>query len=53
MVKENSMVNVSIAISMVTKLMNARRNIKLKENVTNARNKVIMHHLNVDQNLSI
>ena len=52
MAKVNSMASVSIAISMVTKPMNARRNQILKASVTNARNKDI-RHLNVDQNHSI
>ena len=52
MVKENSMVNVSIAISMVTKPMNAMKNQSLKANVINARNKVT-RHLNADLSHSI
>ena len=43
MEKLNSMVNVSIAISMVTKLMNARKNQNLKAIVTNAKSMVIRH----------
>ena len=46
------MENATIAVSMVIKVMNARRNQNLKENVTNARNKVI-RHLNADLNHSI
>ena len=52
MVKENSMVNVSIAISMVTKPMNAMKNQSLKANVINARNKVT-RHLSADLSHSI
>ena len=47
MAKENSKVNASIAISMVTKPMNAMKNQSLKANVINARNKVT-RHLNAD-----
>ena len=43
MEKKNSMVNVTIAISMVTRLINVKRNQNLKANVTNARNKVTRH----------
>ena len=49
MEKENSMVNVSIAISMVIKLMSAKRNQNLKANVINARNKDTRHS-SADQN---
>ena len=35
--KENSMENVTIAINMVIRLMNAKRNQDLKANVTNVR----------------
>ena len=35
--KLNSMENATIVISMVIELMNAKRNLSLKENVTNAR----------------
>ena len=52
MERKNSMVNATTAISMVTKLMNARRNQNLKADVTNERNKVT-RHLNADQNHSI
>ena len=50
MEKENSMENVSIATSMVIKLISAKRKQNLKENVTNARN---TRHLSADQNHSI
>ena len=43
MQKKNSMVNVTIAINMVKRQMNVKRNQNLKENVTNARNKVTRH----------
>ena len=43
MERKNLIENATIAISMVTRLMNARRNQNLKENVTNARNKVTSH----------
>ena len=36
-VKLNSMENVTIKICMVIELMNAKRNLNLKENVTNTR----------------
>ena len=48
MERQDSMANATTVISMVTKLMNARRNLNLKANVTNARNKVT-RHLNVEQ----
>ena len=43
MENKNSMVNTTIAISMVTGIMNVKRNQNLKANVTNARNKVTRH----------
>ena len=46
------MENVTIVVSMVIKLKNARRNQSLKVNVTNARDKVT-RHLNADLNHSI
>ena len=52
MERKNSMENATIVVSMVIKLMNARRNQNLKANVTNARSKVTRHP-NVDQNHSI
>ena len=44
MEKPNSMGNATIAIRMVTKPMNAKRNRNSKVNVTNAKSKVIRHH---------
>ena len=49
MVELNSMENVTIAISMVIELMNAKRNLNLKENFTNARN-MGTNLLNVEHN---
>ena len=43
MEKKNSMENVTIAISMVKKLMNVKRNRDLKANVTNVRNMETSH----------
>ena len=43
------MENATIAINMVIKLMNARRNQNLKKNVTNVTNKVT-RHLNANLN---
>ena len=43
MEKKNLMANATIAISMVIKLMNARRNQNLKAIVTNAKSMVIRH----------
>ena len=52
MEKQNSMESATTATNMVTKLMNARRNLNLKVNVTNAEGMVIRHQ-NVDPNHSI
>ena len=52
MKKKNSMENVTTTINMVTKLMNARRNLNLKVNVTNAKN-MVTRHQNADPNHSI
>ena len=49
---KNSMENTTIAVNMVTRLMNAKRNQNLRASVTNARNKVT-RHLNVDLSHSI
>ena len=43
MEKKNSMANATIAVSMVMKLINARRNQNLKANVTNAKGMVTKH----------
>ena len=52
MEKENSKESAITIISMVTKLMNARRNQNLKVIVTNARS-LVTRHSNVDPNHSI
>ena len=41
--KQNSMENATIAINMVVRLLNAKRNLSLKENATNATNMVTSH----------
>ena len=41
--KKNSMEGVTIAISMVIRLMNAKRNLSLKEDVTNVTNMGTSH----------
>ena len=41
--KKNSMENATIKISMVIGLMNAKRNLSLKENVTNVRSMGTSH----------
>ena len=50
--KQNSMVNASIAINMVTKQMSAKKNQNLKATVTNAKN-MVTRHSNADPNHSI
>ena len=52
MEKKSSMESVTSAINMVTKLTNARRNLNLKVNVTNAEG-MVTRHQNVDLNHSI
>ena len=44
MQKKNSMESTTIVISMVIRLMNAKRNLSLKENVTNVRSMGTNHH---------
>ncbi|GLJ28720.1 hypothetical protein SUGI_0566050 [Cryptomeria japonica] len=52
MERQDSKANATTVISMVTRLVNARRNKNLKANVTNARNKVTKHQ-NVEQRYSL
>ena len=52
MEKKNLMENATIAVSMVIKVMNARRNQNLKAIVTNAKSMVIRHS-NANPNHSI
>ena len=52
MEKKNSMVSVTTAINMVTKLMNARRNQNLKVNATSAKD-MVTRNQNADPNHSI
>ena len=49
---QNSMENTTTATNMVTKLMNARRNLNLKVNVTNAKS-MVTRHQNANPNHSI